>query len=113
MTTIDTFTRILDLSGAAISVVFILMSISIKDTLIGSFFRRYYWLMILGYSMFFLGLIAEGIGDLIGLSPMMAGYIYHILLIVSVIIVILAGFDLPREAAKKLDLKKDLDKIAR
>lgn len=106
MMTVDMSTRILDIVATIITVVFIWLSISTKRTLVGSFFKKYYWLMIISFAMFGLGLLIEAIGDLVGLSVSMAGDIHHILLIVSVIIVIIAGFDLPKEAAKQLKLDK-------
>ncbi len=106
MMEVNLLTRILDLAAAAISVVFICLSIYTKKTLVGSFFKKYYWLMIISFAMLGLGLLIEAFGDFMGLSVSMAGDIHHILLVASVIIVVLAGFDLPKEAAKQLKLNK-------
>ncbi|MBI5401502.1 hypothetical protein HZB05_01595 [Candidatus Wolfebacteria bacterium] len=96
----DLFTLSFNILGALISFGFIYITIVSSRSLIGSFFKQYYRLMIVAAIFFGLGFLLEIFGGVAGLSVDTEDVIHHILLIGAGIMFVYTGIIFPKEAAK-------------
>jgi len=89
---------IFNIAGVLISIGFIWLMIYSSKSLVGSFFKKYYKLMIIAAIVFGSGFLVETLGEFIGLSVDIVDTIHHIILIAAAIMFVYAGIVFPKEA---------------
>ena len=96
--------EILDVVGAAIGLLFILVHIKASRSLMGSFFKRYYKWMIFGACLMFLSFSVDSFGGWFGLMDDTADFIHHLLIIAFSGVFVIAARILPKEAAERIKI---------
>ncbi len=91
---------VLDFAGAAIAIIFLFLNVKAKRSLVGSFFKKYYLLMITSSIALFLG-FAVDLSTAAG-----SDQLHHLALLLFGTIAIWAAYILPIEAAVYLKDKK-------
>jgi hypothetical protein len=96
---------ILEILGALVGVVFIYVNAKNSRSLTGSFFKKYYKLVIVGSIFLVLGFTTDITGDWLGMSEDLIGPLHHLELLIFGIIFVYAAKVLPEEAAKHMEKK--------
>lgn len=96
---------VFDVAGAAIAIIFLFLNARAKGTLIGSFFKKYYWLMIAASVSLFAGFFIRLPGAT-GLDPISIESLHKLALLLFGAIAIWAAYILPIEASKYLKTKR-------
>lgn len=96
---------VLDFAGAAVAIIFLFLNARAKRSLIGSFFKKYYWLMIAASASLFVGFFMRLPGA-VELDPMTKELLHKLALLLFGTIAIWAAYILPIEASKYLKNKK-------
>lgn len=89
-----------DIFGILISFGFIWITIKSGRSLVGSFFKKYYWLMTVAAIIFGFGFLIEPIGGFLGFNDDVIDTVHHVFLIAAAIMFVCAGIVFPKEAAK-------------
>lgn len=96
---------VFDVAGAAIALMFFFLNVRAKGTLIGSFFKKYYWLMIAASVSLFAGFFIK-LPVVTLLDPDSMEALHKLALLLFGTIAIWAAYILPIEAARYLKDKK-------
>lgn len=89
---------IFDIAGVLISIGFIWLMIHSSKSLVGSFFKKYYRLMVIAAVTFGLGFLIEATGEYMGFEIYMVDIIHHVFLIIAAVMFVYAGIVFPKEA---------------
>lgn len=98
--------KILEATAAILALVFLWMNLSTKQSLIGSFFKKYYNWMVVGTIFLFIGFGGDVLGTSLGISEDFVNFFHHLALVLFGISFIYASYILPKEAAAKIGKKK-------
>lgn len=100
------FTNILDLIGVFLGIAFLIMSVRGSKSLMGSFFRNYYWLMIAGALALTFGFIIEPVGDWIGLRENTIMLLHDLAMLTESVLFVYASYVLPNDARRYIESKE-------
>lgn len=96
------FTNVLDLLGVVLGVVFLFMALRGSRSLIGSFFKNYYWFMIAGALALTFGFLIEPVGEWIGLEENTIMLLHDLAMLTESILFVYASYVLPNDARRYL-----------
>lgn len=95
--------EILNLIGVGMAAVLLVLNLVFKKTLIGSFFKSYYNLMVIATTSLVLSFVVEF--PIIPLTSDISEFLHHTFFIVFAVLSAISASRLPKEAAKYLEKK--------
>ncbi len=91
-----------DILGIVLGIIFLVLYARASQSLVGSFFKRYHYWMMIGAALFALAFLTDFIGVVDG-EIMIFDVLHHLILLAAAIIFIVTNLQLPKEAGKYLD----------
>ncbi len=101
-----TVISVLDIIGILFGVVFLVMSIRGSRSLIGSFFKDYYWIMTFAALTLIFGFFIESAGELLGVNEDMIMLLHDLAMVIEGALFIYASYVLPNDARRYLEPKE-------
>lgn len=96
---------VFDVLGVSLSLIFFILTIRGTQSLLGSFFKSYYRLLMMAAIALFVGFVIEPLGSALSIDVELVELIHHIGLIIASGIFVYASYLLPRDAANYLALQ--------